>query len=160
MMRIRDYGYTIGKMKTGPLNKITDVKGISIGHHTVDEDNLKTGVSVIMPSEKNIYKNRYIAASHIINGFGKTTGLVQLEELGQLESPIALTGTLNVGKVHNAMVSHMANQIEGLITYNPIVAECNDSYLTDVLARPIGENEVFKAIDSATVDFEEGDVGA
>lgn len=156
--------YTIGKMQKGPRNSITDVAGVRVGHCTVDNDQHKTGVTVVMPCEDDIYMKKMVAASHVLNGFGKTAGLVQIDELGTLETPIALTGTLNVGKVHDAMVEYMFSQAENnnysIWTVNPIVAECNDAYLNDVRHRAIGQKEVFEAIAAASETFEEGDVGA
>ena len=107
MARIRDFGITIGRGKTGRLNKITDVPGVRVGHATIDTENHKTGVTVILPAEDNVFVNKLTAASFIHNGFGKTAGLLQVDELGTLETPIALTNTLNVGKVHDAIVEYM-----------------------------------------------------
>ncbi|MGN1029196.1 MAG: P1 family peptidase, partial [Bacilli bacterium] len=89
-------------MKTGKLNKITDVNGIKVGHKTIDNGDIHTGVTVIIPSENNIFLNKYIASTYIINGFSKTSGLIQVDELGTLESIIGLTNTLNVGTVQQA----------------------------------------------------------
>ncbi|NMA87244.1 MAG: P1 family peptidase, partial [Tissierellia bacterium] len=87
--RIQDYGINIGEFPKGKLNKITDVKGVKVGHSTIDTKESKTGVTVILPMEENIFSNKLIGASYVLNGFGKTTGLVQIEELGTLESIIA-----------------------------------------------------------------------
>ena len=102
--RIRDYGIRIGDHPAGALNKLTDVPGVRVGHYTVDTEEHKTGVTVILPCEENIFASRLTAAAFVHNGFGKTAGIPQIEELGTLESPIALTNTLNVGKVHDALV--------------------------------------------------------
>ena len=162
--RIEDYGIRIGELPKGRLNKITDVKGVRVGHSTIDTEVNKTGVTVILPSDKNIYMNKYIAGSYILNGYGKTTGLIQLEELGTLESPIALTNTLNVGLVHDAIVEYMigecAKENYKLRTFNPIICECNDSYLNDISLRAVKKEHVFEAIKNAKEDFEEGDIGA
>ena len=104
--RIRNYGITVGTLPTGKLNKITDVPGVLVGHATIDTDRQKTGVTVILPAEGNLYTAPLTAACHVINGYGKTAGLMQVQELGTLETPIALTGTLNVGKIHDALVSY------------------------------------------------------
>ena len=84
-------------MEKGINNLITDVEGVRVGHFTLSKNDIQTGVTVIMPGHDNMFQNKMIAASHVINGFGKTTGLIQLDELGTLESPIALTNTLSVG---------------------------------------------------------------
>jgi D-aminopeptidase len=108
--RIRDYGITIGSHPTGLLNAITDVDGVTVGHCTIDTDSHKTGVTIIKPSTENIFTNKLIAASYVLNGFGKTIGLMQIDELGTLESPIALTNTLNVGLVSDALVSYTIDE--------------------------------------------------
>ena len=87
----------IGRMPHGPRNSIADVSGVRVGHCTVDDERHKTGVTVILPCEDDIFRNKMPAAYHVLNGFGKTTGLMQIGELGTLETPIALTNTLNVG---------------------------------------------------------------
>ena len=105
--RIRDYGIVIGRHKTGALNKITDVPGVKVGHWTADTADHKTGVTVILPCKENIFAEKLTAAAFVHNGFGKTAGIPQIEELGTLESPIALTNTLNVGRVQDALVDYM-----------------------------------------------------
>lgn len=164
MKRIREYGFIPGEMTPGPLNKITDVAGVSVGHATVDTREHKTGVTVILPCEDNPYRNKLTAAAYIHNGFGKSQGLVQIEELGTLETPIALTNTLNVGKVHDAMVDFMVEWCgrEGIqvTTINPVVGECNDSGLNLISERILGHHEVRAAIKNAKKDFEEGAAGA
>ncbi len=97
-------------MKNGPRNKITDVPGVRVGHATVESGNQHTGVTVIVPGEGNPFLKKYLASAYVHNGFGKTCGLVQVQELGTLETPIALTNTLNVGKVADAMISWMIQQ--------------------------------------------------
>lgn len=162
--RIEDYGIVIGELPKGKLNKITDVKGIKVGHCTIDTSESKTGVTVILPMEENIFINKLIAASYVLNGYGKTLGLVQIDELGSLESIIALTNTLNVGLVHDAVVDYMIEQCKkdnfDLKSVNPVVCECNDSYLNNIQYRAVNKEHVYKAIDDACTDFDEGDVGA
>lgn len=162
--RIEDYGIKVGELPKGKLNKITDVKGLKVGHCTIDTEECKTGVTVVLPTEDNIYLNKLIAASYVLNGFGKTAGLVQIDELGTLESIIALTNTLNVGLVHDAVVDYMIGECKKekveLTTFNPIVGECNDSYLNNIQIRAIKKEHVYKAIEDAKIDFEEGDIGA
>ncbi|MBR3019541.1 MAG: P1 family peptidase [Clostridia bacterium] len=155
---------SIGKLPHGEKNLITDVPGVRVGHATVDEGNCHTGVTVVLPTRENPFTDKLTAACCVFNGFGKTLGLVQVEELGQLETPIALTNTLNVGKVHDALVSYMLDvcRKDGvkLTSVNPVVCECNDSGISDIAKRPIGEKEVFAAIASASQDFTQGAVGA
>ena len=94
----------IGRLEHGKLNSIGDVPGVRVGHCTIDNDRHKTGVTVVLPCEDDIFKRKMVAAQHVLNGFGKTAGLMQITELGTLETPIALPNTHNVGKVHDAMV--------------------------------------------------------
>ena len=154
----------VGRMEHGKRNNIADVPGVTVGHCTVDNDRHKTGVTVVMPCQDDIFKNKMVAACHVLNGFGKTAGLMQIQELGTLESPIALTNTLNVGLVHDAIVEYLCQAAEkngyAIRSVNPVVAECNDASLNDIRHRAIGQKEVFSAIDTACADFEQGDVGA
>ncbi len=154
----------IGRMPKGKRNAITDVPGVAVGHCTVDTDRHKTGVTVVMPCQDDCFREKLVAACHVLNGFGKTAGLIQIQELGTLESPIALTNTLNVGLVHDAMVEYLCRQAEArgyaIRSVNPVVCECNDASLNDIRHRVIGEKEVFAAIASASADFAQGDVGA
>ena len=154
----------IGRMERGKLNSLGDVPGVRVGHCTVDNERHKTGVTVILPCEDDIFRKKMVAACHVLNGFGKTAGLMQISELGTLETPIALTNTLNVGLVHDAMVEYMCRQAEergyAVRSVNPVVCECNDASLNDIRHRAVGEKEVFQAIGSAASTFEEGDVGA
>ncbi len=156
--------FPVGRLPHGPKNLITDVPGVRVGHATVDEGDCHTGVTVVMPPVKNSFTEKLTAASQVFNGFGKTLGLVQVDELGTLETPIALTNTLNVGKVHDALVSYMLSicKRDGvrLRSVNPVVCECNDSGLSNIARRPVGEKEVFAAIQTAGEDFEQGAVGA
>ncbi len=162
--RIEDYGIKIGELPKGKLNKITDVKGLKVGHCTIDNDENKTGVTVVLPIEENIYLNKLVAASYVLNGYGKTLGLVQIDELGSLESIIALTNTLNVGLVHDAVVDYMIEQCKKdnveLESVNPVICECNDSYLNNIQIRAVKKKHVYEAIENACIDFDEGDIGA
>lgn len=164
MARIRDFGITIGRGKTGRLNKITDVPGVRVGHATIDTKDHKTGVTVILPAEDNVFVNKLTAASFIHNGFGKTAGLLQVDELGTLETPIALTNTLNVGKVHDAIVEYMIKECKKIdvevSSLNPVVGETNDSHINSIQERAVEAEHVMYAIEHACEDFEEGDVGA
>ena len=154
----------IGRMPHGALNLISDVPGVTVGHHTIDEGGCHTGVTVVLPHGENPFTHPVTAASCVFNGYGKTLGLVQVDELGTIETPIALTNTLNVGKAHDALVSSMLKRCDAdgvpLRSVNPVVCECNDSRLSDIAKRPVGEKEVFAAIEAARADFAEGAVGA
>ncbi|MBQ8201918.1 MAG: P1 family peptidase [Clostridia bacterium] len=154
----------IGRMTRGKLNSLGDVPGVRVGHCTVDNDRHKTGVTVVLPCGDDIFRRKMVAACHVLNGFGKTAGLMQISELGTLETPIALTNTLNVGRVHDAMVEYMCRQAEAngyaVTSVNPVVCECNDASLNDIRHRAVGEREVFAAIENAAPSFAEGDVGA
>ena len=162
--KLEDYGIRIGEMEAGALGKITDVPGVRVGHATVDDAYSKTGVTVVMPCEDDPFTNKLTAASFVLNGFGKTAGLMQIDELGTLETPIALTNTLNVGIVHDALVGYMIERaaVDGsaLTSVNPVVCECNDSSLSDIRRRAVTRAHVLSAIAGACLDFEEGDVGA
>ena len=162
--RIRDLGITVGSLPTGALNKITDVPGVAVGHCTIDTDRQKTGVTVILPAEGNLYTAPVTAACHVINGFGKSAGLMQIQELGTLETPIALTGTLNVGRIHDALVSYTVDMCEqegrSCRSVNPVVGETNDGTLSANHDRPAGKPQLDAAIAAACADFAEGDVGA
>lgn len=163
-LRARDRGIIVGELPTGPLNKVSDVPGVTVGHVTITEGKHNTGVTVVMPCVDNMFVSKLTAAEHVLNGFGKTAGLMQIDELGNIETPIALTNTLNVGLVHDAMVGYMIDrcvkdQVK-LRSVNPVVCECNDASLNDICHRAVREEHVLKAIESACADFEEGAVGA
>lgn len=163
-MRIADYGVQVGSLPRGARNKITDVPGVRVGHATISDERHHTGVTVILPCADNMFKNKLTAASFVLNGFGKTQGLVQIDELGTLETPIALTNTLNVGKVHDALVGYMdarcrADGVE-MSSINPVVGECNDAAFNAITDRPVEAAYVMRAIETAGEDFEEGCVGA
>lgn len=162
-MNCRDFGISVGTMGTGVRNLITDVAGIRVGHCTLDTDECKTGVTVVLPCDGNVFRDKLVAASFVLNGFGKTLGLVQIDELGTLETPIALTNTLNVGLVHDALVDYMLSQCEKdgirLTSVNPVVCECNDASLNNIALRAVKKEHVFRAIESADADFALGDVG-
>jgi len=162
--RIRDYGIKIGELEPGRLNAITDIQGIRVGHQTMDHDSAKTGVTVVIPSSENIFKNKLMAACNITNGFGKSIGTVQIEELGTLETPIAMTNTMSTGIVTDALVQYMleSNPDIGLETgtVNPVVCECNDGNLNHIRKSNVKQKNLYDAIGNAEVEFFEGDVGA
>ena len=158
--RARDFGIIIGNMPPGKYNSITDVPGVKVGHSTLDEGDIKTGVTAILPHDGNIFREKIIGACYVINGFGKSLGLIQIEELGNIETPIILTNTLSVGTAHEALVKYMLSIDEDIKSLNPIVGECNDGYLNDIRGLHVKEDHVFQALENASVEFEEGNVGA
>lgn len=158
--RISDFGISIGKLPRGPRNALTDVPGVAVGHCTVRTQAWNTGVTVILPAQDNLFLHKVVGACQVLNGFGKTLGLMQLEELGTIETPIALTNTLNVGLVHDALVQYSIDQGHAagveVESVNPIVCECNDAGLSDIQHRAIGYAQVMEAISSAGADFAQG----
>lgn len=162
--RARERGIIVGELPTGARNQISDVPGVTVGHCTVDTAQHKTGVTVIMPCEENPFFHKLPAAAFVLNGFGKTAGLVQIDELGTLETPIALTNTLNIGPVWDALAGYMIDRCaeEGhvLRSVNPVVCECNDGTLNRIQERAVTAEHVRLAIQNARADFEEGSVGA
>lgn len=161
---IRDYNIKIGSMEHGKRNTVSDVPGVTVGHTTLSDGDIQTGVTAVLPHQDNIFREKLTAASHVINGFGKTTGLVQIDELGTLESPILLTNTLSVGTVQSALVNYMLNETPEIGrstgTVNTVVGECNDMVLNDIRRESIQKEDVWNAIRTASADFEEGAVGA
>ncbi|MGM0602245.1 MAG: P1 family peptidase [Bacillota bacterium] len=164
--RIRDYLNVekYSSLKPGKLNKITDVKGIKVGHSTLADGDIQTGVTVLMPHENNIFKNKLRAAVQVINGFGKSIGLEQIRELGTIESPIALTNTLNVSTVSTAVIKDVIAQNEDIGgkagSFNSAVFECNDQYLNNLRKLAVQEENYFIARENIKTDFLEGAVGA
>ncbi len=163
-LRARDLGLTVGQLPTGPRNKITDVPGVAVGHVTIDTEQYKTGLTAVLPCPGSPFYHKLPAAAFVLNGFGKSLGLVQVDELGRLESPIFLTNTLNVGKVYDGAVSWLLEQCEKegapARSVSPVVCECNDGTLSRIAGRPVEAGHVPLAIDAACADFDEGDVGA
>jgi D-aminopeptidase len=162
--RIREAGIIIGTLPLGPLNTITDVAGVRVGQTTVvDGNSIHTGVTAILPHSGNLFRERVPAAIHVGNGFGKLIGATQVQELGELETPILLTGTLSSWKAADAMVSWLLAQpgMEQVRSINPVVGETNDGLLSDIRARPIRLEHVTNALENAASGrVEEGSVGA
>jgi D-aminopeptidase len=162
--RIREAGITVGILSPGSLNAITDVAGVRVGQTTlVRGENVRTGVTVILPHGGNLFREKVPTAVFAGNAFGKLMGSTQIEELGELESPIALTSTLNVARVADALIDHMLALPgnEDVRSINVVVGETNDGRLNDIRGRHVGREEVFAAIRSArTGPVEEGSVGA
>ena len=154
----------IGFLRAGPRDSIADVAGVTVGHVTLADNSVQTGVTVVRPHAGDAYRAPVPAAAVVINGFGKTAGLVQLNELGLLESPIALTNTFAVGTIYTAMVRHAvdANPAIGRTapTLNPVVGECNDGWLNDLQRFAVQEAHYAQAFDAAAADFAQGAVGA
>lgn len=162
--RLRDYGIIIGRMRTGEKNSITDVEGVKVGHVTLKDNEIQTGVTAILPHDGNIFREKVMAVSHVINGFGKTMGTIQIDELGTIETPIILTNTLGIGTAADALIDYMLEENEDIGnttgTVNPVVCECNDQYLNNIRGKFIKKEHIFEAIKNADTDFEEGAVGA
>lgn len=149
-----------GEFAPGPLDLISDVPGVCAGHYTLAQGGLQTGVTVLLPSQDNVFLHKLPAAAAVFNGFGKSTGLMQVEELGVLETPLVLTNTLATGICWQAMARYLARQNPGLQSVNPLVLECNDSRLNDIRAFAIQEDMVLEAMAAATDCFAQGAVGA
>ena len=161
-IRPREMGLEIGLFQTGKWNAITDVNGVKVGHETIIQgDNVRTGVTIIVPHEGNLFKDKVMAAVYVTNGFGKALGFTQVEELGTIETPIGLTNTLNIFSVANAIVDYMIINNPNIRSVNPVVGETNDSGLNDIQGRHVSKNHVFNAIKNAKAgSVLEGSIGA
>ena len=166
--RFRDLGFEIGLLQTGALNAITDVAGVRVGHHTIRQgdgpDALNTGITIILPHESDPWLERVPAAFSMLNGSGEVSGREFVEEMGLLDGPIGLTGTFNVARVADAMITEMIARHDEIgrrgSYYHPFVAECSDALLSDLRARPIGPDEVRAAWNGASGGpVAEGSVG-
>lgn len=150
-------------MEVRPRNLITDVPGVKVGHATIRHGEVNTGVTAILPHERNLFQEKVMAGAAVINGFGKSAGLVQIEELGTIESPIILTNTLSTGTALTAIVKYMMAQNPDIGvktgTVNCLVTECNDGRLNDIRGLHVTEEHVLQAVQGAAEDFEEGAVG-
>lgn len=172
--RARDVGVVLGTMRPGPFNAITDVPGVSVGHTTLvsgagplvpGRGPVRTGVTVVLPHQDNLFREKVPAAVYVLNGFGKCFGQEQIDELGVIESPIAMTGTMNVGLVVDALAQYSISQNPDVAistsTVNTVVTECSDSYLNDMQGRHVRHQHVLDAIASASQGpVAEGTVGA
>ena len=162
--RVRELGIKVGILPTGQLNAVTDVAGVLVGHTTlVRGDNIRTGVTAILPHSGNLFREKVPGAVFVGNGFGKLAGSTQVNELGEIETPILLTSTLNVPKVADALLDYMLGLPgnENVQSVNPLVAETNDGYLNDIRGRHVARDEVLSAIKNAKGGaVEEGCVGA
>lgn len=164
MRRARDLGLACGRGKPGALNSIGDVPGVTVGHATLADGVIQTGVTAIRPHGGNLYRDKPVAGAVVLNGFGKSVGLVQVAELGTIETPILLTNTLSVGTCATALIRRAIAQNPDIgretATVNPVVMECNDGYLSDIQALKVSEADVRAALDTARADFAVGAVGA
>ncbi len=172
--RARDYGIPFGSLEPGPANGITDVKGVMVGQTTLISGDgtlvpgkgpIRTGVTVILPHPGNVFRNKVPAVMHSINGFGKCFGQEQVDEFGEIESPIALTGTMNAARVADALISYGIRENPDIgirtTTINAVVGECSDQVLNDMQGRHVRDTHVLAAIDNASFGpVEEGAVGA
>jgi D-aminopeptidase len=172
--RARAHSVAIGTMETGRWNALTDVPGVRVGQCTVrfgdgalvpGHGPARTGVTAVLPHAGNLFQEKVPAASHVINGFGKSIGLVQVDELGAIETPILLTNTLNIPRVADALIDHMLtiDPAIGIRTtsVNPVVMECNDGHLNDIQGRHVHAEHVRRALADATDGpVAEGSVGA
>lgn len=163
--RARDFGITIGVLPTGKLNAITDVQGVKVGHITlIKGDSVRTGVTAILPHDGNIFQQKVPAAIYIGNGFGKLAGVTQVQELGNLETPVILTNTLSVATAMNAVIDHTLKQKgnENVRSVNAVVGETNDGWvLNNIRGRHVQQQHILNAIiQAAAGKVTEGNVGA
>ncbi|MFM2486850.1 DmpA family aminopeptidase [Celerinatantimonas yamalensis] len=152
------------QLVAGPTNSISDVAGVRVGHVTLAEGDVQTGVTAIVPNADNLFASPLCAGAAVLNGFAKPMGLTQLDELGILQTPIMLTNTFSVGRVYTGLVRYMLEQAPEAgreqATINPLVLECNDGYLNDQQAFAVSETMVHDALAAANTSFERGSVGA
>jgi len=150
-------------MKKGKRNSITDVEGVLVGHTTHVDGDVQTGVTAILPRPYNWFREKTRAACHIVNGFGKSIGLVQVDELYTIETPIILTNTLSAAHAADSLIKFMLRHFEEIGidgTVNPLVMECNDGYLNNIRKQIITEHDVYQALNNASDVFDRGAVGA
>jgi D-aminopeptidase len=162
--RMRDYGIRTGVMKPGPMNAITDVKGVAVGHVTLIEgDSIRTGVTAIIPHPGNIYREKVPAAFWAGNGYGKMAGTTQIRELGNIETPVILTNTLSVAAGMEGLITYTLAQKgnENVLSVNAVVGETNDGALNDIRGRHVTPDHVLEALTNARPGpVQEGNVGA
>ena len=162
--RARDLGIVVGVLSPGILNSITDVDGVLVGHRTIIQgDTVRTGVTAVLPHGGNLFQQKVPGAVHVGNAFGKFVGSTQIEELGEIETPILLTSTLSVPRVADGVIDYMLALPgnEDVRSINPVVAETNDGGLNDIRSRPISSVDVGSAIRTARGGVvAEGSVGA
>jgi D-aminopeptidase len=163
MKKLRDYGFKLGLLSTGSKNSISDVAGVRVGHATkIEGDHIRTGVTILDPGTANLFRNKIPAAIAIGNGYGKVAGISQIQELGTLEAPIALTNTLAVGTVQRAMVETTIKNTsdwQHMDSVNIVVGDINDGRVNDMTINSVGKAEVEKAFASLSDNVETGNVG-
>jgi D-aminopeptidase len=163
-MRARDLGLACGSLPPGARNTIADVPGIGVGHTTLNEGEIHTGVTAIVPHPGDLFRDKLPAAAVVLNGFGKSIGLMQLNELGTLETPILLSNTFAIGSCANALIRRAIATNPEISrrtgTVNPVVLECNDGYLNNIQAMAVTEAHARPAIEAVQADFAVGNVGA
>src|SRR6202790_1872794 len=162
--RASELGLKVGILPTGALDAITDVAGVEVGQTTIIRgDNIRTGVTAVLPHPGNLYREKVPGAIFVGNGFGKLAGSTQVEEMGEIETPILLTSTTSVPRVADALLSYMLALPgnEDVLSINAVVGETNDGFLNDIRGRHISPEDVFAAVKSAkSGPVEEGSVGA
>lgn len=171
-VRVREWGIEIGRLTPGPMNAITDVAGVRVGHCGVVHGDgalvkgkgpARTGVTAIWPAEGHLFESKVPTAVHVINGFGKSVGLMQIEEVGHLETPILITNTLNVGLCADHLIEYLLFQENwDSVSINPVVMECNDSHLNDIAGRHVKREHAVEALAAGVTSgpVQEGAVGA
>jgi D-aminopeptidase len=163
-MRARELGLACGSLPPGTRNSIADVPGVTVGHATLIEGDVCTGVTAVLPHDGDLFVDKPVAAAVVLNGFGKSVGLVQVNELGTLETPILLTNTFAVGACATALIRRAIAADPEIgrqtSTVNPVVLECNDGYLNDIQAMAVTQVHAEAAIATAGEQFDAGAVGA
>lgn len=148
----------------GPTNSLSDVAGVTVGHSTLAAGDIQTGVTAIVPPGENLYSWPLPCGVSVLNGFAKPIGLIQLMELGELQTPILLSNTFAAGTLFNALIRRSCEYFPQIgrpdATINPVILECNDFYLNDIQALAVTENDALAALDGAHRDFARGSVGA
>lgn len=154
----------IGELETGKLNNICDVPGVLVGHYTISNERNKTGITTILPHNRNLFKEKVVGGCYVFNGFGKSAGLVQIEELGTIETPIVLTNTLSVGTITDGLIEYMLKDNPEIgrttSTVNSLVLECNDGSINDIQNRILDKDSLIQSIDNVKTTFDQGNVGA
>ena len=162
--RTSDLGLKVGVLPAGPLDAITDVAGVAVGQTTIIRgDKIRTGVTAVLPHSGNLYREKVPGAVFVSNGFGKLMASTQIDEMGDIETPILLTSTTSVSRVADALISYMLAlpDNEDVLSINPVVGETNDGYLSDIRGRHVTPDDVFAAVKNAKGGpVEEGAVGA
>jgi D-aminopeptidase len=160
----RSFGWDFGSFPPGNRNGITDVPGVRVGHASLAEGAIRTGVTAILPHGGNLYREKVPAAVHVINGFGKSAGLMQVAELGALETPILLTNTFGVAACLQALIRDAIHRNPDIgretATVNPVVGECNDGYLSDIQALAVTPDHALAALADASETCASGSIGA